>query len=100
MSEVEIIIDEIGGNCPVQAEGTINGRRFYFRARGCRWSMQIAPEGVACGYLAWPETDGEWYHGEQWGNGPYDAGWMPEDTAREMIAKAAGLFVNATEPRP
>lgn len=36
-----IIIDSFGGNCPVQAEGTIDGKPFYFRARGSSWSMSI-----------------------------------------------------------
>ena len=27
-----LAIDWIGGNCPVQAEGTIDGKRFYFRS--------------------------------------------------------------------
>lgn len=28
-----IIIEHLGGNCPVQAEGTINGKRFYLAFR-------------------------------------------------------------------
>jgi hypothetical protein len=47
-----IVIDSIGGNCPVQAEGSFDGMRFYFRARPspphdahrrplplCRWPL-------------------------------------------------------------
>ena len=33
-----LMIDWCGGNCPVQAEGKINGKPFYFRARGECWS--------------------------------------------------------------
>ena len=42
-----IIIDSFGGNCPVQAEGTIDGKPFYFRARGSSWSMSIGGDDVA-----------------------------------------------------
>lgn len=30
-----------GGYCPVQAEGTVNGNPFYFRARHGDWSLHI-----------------------------------------------------------
>lgn len=34
-------------HCPVQIEGeTINGKQFYFRARGCQITFQIWPYGV------------------------------------------------------
>ena len=35
------------GQCPVQAEGKINGLPFYFRSRGASWSLSIAatPDG-------------------------------------------------------
>lgn len=36
------VIDQLGGNCPVQAEGTIDGQRFYFRARGSSWQWHVA----------------------------------------------------------
>ncbi len=39
---LDIIYDSgPGGMCPVQAEGTVNGLRFYFRARGTTWSLSI-----------------------------------------------------------
>ena len=76
----EIVIDWLGGNCPVQAEGTIDGKEFYFRARGSHWALEIEPR-------KYPAV--EWRYKEEWGEGPYDAGWMPEDVAREMINKAA-----------
>lgn len=93
----DIQIEWLGGNCPVQAEGAINGLPFYFRARGCRWTMEIAASAqTPLQYLY--DGDGEnWFHEEKWGEGPYDAGWMPEDTAREMIVKAAALWAAKCE---
>ena len=85
MNAPAIVIDLIGGNCPVQAEGKINGVDFYFRARGSRWSINI---GGADLILA-----PDWRYEEPYGDGPYDAGWMSEDEARGFIGLAADRFV-------
>lgn len=84
MSEKEIRIDLIGGNCPVQAEGLIDGAPFYFRARGSRWSLSVGGANVI--------GDPEFYHEEAYGDGPYDAGWMGQEEARAFIEKGAGLY--------
>ena len=84
MSQTSIEIDEIGGNCPVQAEGRIDGEPFYFRARGARWSIGIGGQDPVCAP--------EWSHEEPYGDGPFDAGWMSDEEARAFIEKAAGLF--------
>lgn len=91
MPDPGVLIDWLGGNCPVQAEGSIDGRRFYFRARGEHWSIAVHPTATD-EYEHWPRDAAEWRHEEEWGDGPYAAGWMPEDVAREMIAKGAGLY--------
>lgn len=78
----EIEIDTIGGNCPVQAEGRIDGEPFYFRARGSSWSIGIGGE---------PVGEPDWSHEEEYGSG-YDAGWMSEDEAREFISQAASAW--------
>jgi len=79
MPDPTIIITEIGGNCPVQAEGTIDGKPFYFRARGALWSLGVG--GEPCG-------EPEWECVEPYGVWP-DAGWITEDQARGFIAQAA-----------
>lgn len=73
----------IGGNCPVQAEGTIDGKEFYFRARGHSWRLEIGGEMVVAP---------EWKYEEDYGDGPYDAGWMDQSEALAFIAKAAALY--------
>lgn len=76
-----IVIDWIGGNCPVQAEGTIDRDPFYFRARGRHWSCAIGLD---------PDIGGsKWDCIREYGDGPYDAGWMTEEEARGFIAEAA-----------
>ena len=90
-----VMIESLGGNCPVQAHGTICGHPFYFRARGEYWEFSVAnkeckdPVEVSCGF-----EDG-WRYSEDYGDGPFEAGWMTEDEARAFIDKAAKLFSEA-----
>lgn len=78
-----LVIDWLGGNCPVQAEGTIDGQKFYFRARGSKWSFSVGGE------LIWSP---DWRYEEPYGDGPYAAGWMSEEAARAFIDKAVGIY--------
>lgn len=79
-----IEIDGLGGNCPVQAEGHIDGKPFYFRARGERWQIGIGGADTI--------LEPEWYHEEPYGSLPFEAGWMDEEEASAFIVKAAGLY--------
>ncbi len=79
---VDVVIATIGGNCPVQAEGTVNGRPFYFRARGDSWSLSIGGD---------PVRDPEWEHEEWYGVWPA-AGWMPEEEALAFIHGTAARY--------
>ena len=80
---MNIEIDMLGGNCPVQAEGRINGQAFYFRARGEHWSMSIGGGDVV--------GNPDWYYEEPFG-AQFEAGWMTEKQAREFISAAAQKF--------
>lgn len=85
----ELIIDWIGGNCPVQAEGTIVGKPFYFRARGRRWTFEVGDN-----VLKEDDTWGyEWCHEEPYGDTEFAAGWMTEDEARSFVALAAERYL-------
>jgi len=84
----KLSIDQLGGNCPVQAEGEIDGHSFYFRARGARWSMEVGGDIDAGKPL--------WTYSETYGVWP-DAGWMPEADAHGFITKAADLFRGSGE---
>lgn len=80
---MSLVIDWIGGNCPVQAEGAVCGKPFYFRARGKHWSMGIGGDPVS-----YPE----WERVQEWGDSQFAAGWMPEDEARRLIERCAGEY--------
>ena len=79
----EVIIDWLYGYCPVQAEGTIDGLPFYFRARGIHWRIGIGGS---------PVSKPAWGYGESYGTGPFEAGWMSEDEAKAFIEKAVSLY--------
>lgn len=81
-----LVISNIGGNCPVQAEGTVDGVPFYFRARGQHWAIYIGSDALSLGHLAWHYT--EPYQPEN----QFAAGWMEEDEARAFIDKAVALW--------
>ena len=88
MNELDphIKIEWLGGNCPVQGEGTVGGELFYFRARGQRWSMSIGGDDVV-GHPTW-------YYEEPFGEEEYVAGWMTCYEALGFIGKAVGLYAN------
>lgn len=84
------VLDWLGGYCPVQAEGMIDGHPMYFRSRGAQWSLTIGTdsgkEPPLFGYR------------EDWGTWP-DAGYMPDDVALSMIDKAVARY-REEKPEP
>lgn len=77
-----LVIDYLGGKCPVQAEGTLDCVPFYFRSRGESWSFGVGPE---------PVTTPDWEYEEPYGTWP-DAGWITDDEAHAFIDKAVALY--------
>lgn len=89
--DLPIHIMSFGGNCPVQIEGTIGGIEFYFRARWETWTIGIGGD---------PVMDPAWGYEEDYGDGPYDAGWMTQVEALGFLAKALGMFVAEINGEP
>lgn len=84
------VLDTIGGNCPVQAEGDVDGQRFYFRARGASWEFHVAPtddqifsDQSFCMYREYGST--------------FEAGWMHQHEALGFIVEAITIY-RALEP--
>ena len=69
-------IESIGGNCPVQADGTIDGHKFYFRARGDRLQMHVHRFDVF--------ADDAWFFEQRYRESP-DAGYISNDLALAWI---------------
>jgi hypothetical protein len=80
-----IEIAYVGGSCPVQGEGWIDGQPFYFRARGRGWRIEIGQSELPDIAL--------WMDGGLYGDGPHDAGYMPVEEARALILRAGERFI-------
>lgn len=78
----------IGGMCPVQGEGVCDGKPWYFRARGDRWTIWFAERADADPVDVGHE-EGGWYAHGKWGEWP-EAGYMPIDVAWGLIEHAIG----------
>lgn len=74
-----IVLNDLYGNCPVQAEGIINGLPFYFRARWDRWTLGIGGDPIMAPVWSCEEDCP-------------DAGWMEDEEAIAHITTAAYLF--------
>ena len=80
---------------PVQAEGTVGGHAFYFRARGDTWEFTVAehagddPAGLSSDDVT---TGAAWY---RTGTvpGEFAASWMPIDQAVGLIIECANAYL-------
>ena len=81
---------------PVQAEGTLDGHPFYFRARGDHWAFSVAEEpGLDPVFIDSAESaEGRgWFLEAQYGAaGSFAASWMPLAEARELIGDCARRY--------
>jgi hypothetical protein len=88
--EPDIVIEYFGGAAPVQAWGTVAGKRFYFRARHNEWSF-----GIALNPAVDPvdvQVPGAGFFVEEVYGTNSDASYMPEDMAETIIRRCARLF--------
>ena len=86
-------IDFFGGETPVQSWGTVLGKSFYFRARWKYWRFEVGEYE----YLhALSDADIEkldFYIEEEYGSGPYDAGYMPFADSKEIITRSICTYL-------
>jgi len=81
---------------PVQYEGTIDGRPFYFRARWNAWYFAVTAgcdEANGCDALPHDAFVRE----ALWGDGPFAASAMPVEEAERIIRSCAQAYVEATQ---
>jgi hypothetical protein len=78
-------LDWLGGNVPVQAEGLVDGRPFYFRGRGFTLEFWVGEPGAGDAFCFEEEYDG-------------DAGWVPKADASAFIIRGIAAWRAAGEP--
>lgn len=98
----DLIIEHLGGLCPVQGEGTYQGQRWYFRARHAAWEWAISPPAPPTidpvdVMLGW-ESAG-WRTGGPWGDpGGHEAGYMPDADAERLIRESCAAYQVLCQP--
>ena len=81
---------------PVQAEGTIAGHAFYFRARGETWAFTVAerPDDDPTGLTEMDAAMGRAWYRSGTVPGRFAASWMPRDQAVSIIKACAEAYVH------
>jgi hypothetical protein len=77
---------------PVQAEGTVDGQPFYFRARHENWRFAISEHnGISPVDIDTPDKGKRFgfFIEERYGNEPFAASWMPREEAEAIIRECA-----------
>lgn len=77
----KLSVECFGGNCPIQAEGSLGNLCWYFRSRGDRMQLRIAESDADL------FTARAWWHAEPYGVYP-DAGWAPISECKEFMLRA------------
>ncbi len=85
-----LVIDFIDGWCPVQAEGTVGGKPFYFRSRGQHWTMSIGGEDII--------MKPEWHRRRHYSDVSYSAGWIEVAEAEKFIRESAADYLAGKAP--
>lgn len=80
----------VGGFCPVQGEGTVDGLSWYFRARHDDWSFEAwrAPFGPDGSLPSGPPI---WSASAEYTDGDGDASWMPFSHAWRYIEECIAV---------
>jgi hypothetical protein len=82
---------------PVQAEGVVAGRPFYFRARGEKWEFTVAERPENDPAALGPKdaaTGAAWYRSGVVPGGRFAASYLPLDQARSLICECAREYIN------
>lgn len=96
---------DVGGACPVQGYGNVDGLPVYFRARGEGWAFRVAASADGNPVLVDMGERGYIASG-YYGDWP-DAGWMQRPHSRAIVvacvaafraARAAGRAPSDAEP--
>jgi len=81
---------------PVQAEGTLDGHPFYFRARGDHWTFSLAEEpGLDPVYIDSAESAvgrGYFLAAQYGAPGSFAAGYMAPAEARDLIGECVRRY--------
>lgn len=81
-----VVVETFDGWCPVQGRGTIDGLRWYFRARGEHFQFHVA------------KADDHLFHNDlfyvdiEWPAGAFGASWMEPEDAIKCLHLVVNLY--------
>jgi hypothetical protein len=89
MEDQRFRLENIYGKAPVQADGFIDDKPFYFRARGTRWSFAVAatPDDEPGDINS--SAEGFYREGIFDKHGEYSASYMPQEEAEAIMRQCA-----------
>lgn len=81
-----VTVDEFDGFCPVQGHGSLDGLRWYFRARHQHWQFHVArtDQDVFINDLFYCDID--------WPGEMFSAGYMAPEDALKCLHLAVALY--------
>lgn len=82
-------VENLYGQCPLQGEGTVGTKRFYFRARWNQWTIQVGDD-------PWKP---DFVYAEPWGAEPGVAGYMTEEEGLLVICRGLEHYAVWRESR-
>lgn len=89
-----LVVTSMGGVCPTQAEGEMDGNPFYFRARHGVWNLTVVKPGCDA---AWPKKDDVLLTLD--GDDPTH-GWMNDLDVMAILAAAFDAVTTRSEVQP
>ena len=81
-------IEFFGGQTPVQSWGTVLDKHFYFRARWKYWRFEVGEQDALPTVSDDDVKKLDLYIEEEYGSGPYDAGYMP-------VAESSAIIIDS-----
>jgi hypothetical protein len=90
-----LLMGTLEGYCPVQAEGSVTARPFYFHARWHEWSFSVSEttDVSAVDMAAMLQADAFGFQVTGTTAEPYDAGWMEFDEAERIIKQCSRQYL-------
>ncbi|HEX8833571.1 MAG TPA: hypothetical protein VF719_05190 [Abditibacteriaceae bacterium] len=93
----QVKIKTLTGHAPVQAEGTICGKRFHFRARWSGWCLSVAEDESVDPIDINTSEQGFYVEGDYGRKGGYEASYMPDEDAKAIIERCAQAFISKSQ---
>lgn len=99
---MDVVIESVGGMCPVQGFGTIDGDRFYFRYRHDCAELYVGPDINEVDEFGFHDPMPDLWEPRLYAEiadvtGDYDRGWLEEIEAMDLIHRMVDMLKPPTQ---